>query len=224
MRLRVLTLLLLSIPVLAACNSGRTYPSNKGDDEYDLAAMALRETDMPRGFTAQPIDDASFDNERWANEVFDTSDPEAKQAQLDAQGRLTNHVAAFAPPGLGKILSITAVSTLYTNEKAAEEAIDRFACGLPIDEKTPLTPFITPKIADQSTGFFVSQDSGSGLTFIDTTMCFRTGRIVHAFQQTSLPGVEDIAAAVRLADRWLVHIDAAFDGKAEPAPEETGTP
>lgn len=220
MRLRVLTLLLLSIPVLSACDNARTYPSDKGDGDYDLAAMALRPIDVPKGFTAQPIDDAAFDNERWANEVFDTDDPEAKAAQLDAQGRLTNHVAAFAPPSLGKILSITAVSTLYTNEKAAEEAIDRFACGLPINESEPLTPFVTPKIADQSTGFFTSQDGGSGLSFTDTTICFRTGRIVHAFQQTSIPGVEDIAAAVRQADRWLAHINDVFDGKAEPADEE----
>ena len=220
MRLRVLALCLLSIPLFVACDEGRTYPTNKGDDEYDLAAMALRETDMPKDFTQQEIAEPSFDNERWANEVFDTDDPEAKQAQLDAQGRLTNHVVAFTPPGLGKILSITAVSTLYTNEKQAQESIDRFACGLPINESTPLTPFVTPKIADQTTGFFVSQDSGSGLTFIDTTMCFRTGRIVHAFQQTSLPGVEDIAAAVRLANRWLDHVNDAFDGKPAPTPAE----
>lgn len=218
MRFRVLALVLLSIPIFVACDEGRTYPTNKGDNEYDLAAMALRVTDMPKDFTAQAIEEPAFDNERWANEVFDTDDPAAKQAQLDAQGRLTNHVAAFAPPGLGKILSITAVSTLYTNEKAAQESIDRFACGLPIKESEPLTSFITPKIADQTTGFFVTQDSGSGLTFIDTTMCFRTGRIVHAFQQTSLPGVEDIAAAVRLAERWLEHVNDAFDGK--PVPEE----
>lgn len=220
MRFRVLALCLLSIPVFVACDEGRSYPTNKGDGDYDLAAMALRETDMPKDFTKQPIDEPAFDNERWANEVFDTDDPEGKQAQLDAQGRLTNHVAAFTPPGLGKVLSITAVSTLYTNEKAAQESIDRFACGLPINESTPLTPFVTPKIADQSTGFFVSQDSGSGLTFIDTTMCFRTGRIVHAFQQTSLPGVEDIAAAVRLANRWLQHVDDAFDGKPVPTPAD----
>ena len=148
MRLRVLAIALLSIPILAACNDARTYPSNKGDGDYDLAAMALRETDMPKDFTQQDIAEPTFDNERWATEVFDTDDPEGKAAQLDAQGRLTNHVTAFAPPGLGKILSITGVSTLYTNEKAAQEAIDRFACGLPINESTPLTPFVTPKIGD----------------------------------------------------------------------------
>ncbi|MEO8540140.1 MAG: hypothetical protein ABI577_10410 [bacterium] len=220
MAVRALALLLVSIPLLAACSEGRDYPSNKGDGDYDLAAMSLRESDMPPDFVQQQIDEPAFDNQRWATEVFDTDDPEAKAAQLDAQGRLTNHVAAFTPPGLGKVLSITSVSTLYTNDKAAEEATNRFACGLPIKESVPLEPFIVPKIADQTTGFFVAQDNGSGLTFVDTTLCFRTGRIVHALQQTSLPGVEDIAAAVRLAERWLEHVNDSFDGKPVPTPEE----
>lgn len=219
MVLRALALLTVSLVLLTACDDGRDYPSDKGDGDYDLAAMSLRESDMPKDFVQQEIEQPSFDNERWASEVFDTDDPEGKASQLDAQGRLTNHVSAFTPPGLGKVLSITAVSTLYTNDAAAEESINRFACGLPINESVPLTPFITPDIADQSTGFYVSQDNGSGLTFTDTTLCFRTGRIVHALQQTSLPGVEDIAAAVRLAERWLDHVDDAFDGKPVPTAE-----
>jgi hypothetical protein len=224
MRLRALALLLVSIPVLAACDSGREYPSNKGDADYDLAAMALQESDMPKDFTQQDIQEPAFDNERWANEVFAADDPAAKAAQLDAQGRLTNHVVAFTPPGLGKVLSVTAVSTLYTNDSSAEESINRFACGLPIKESEPLTPFVTPKIADQSSGFFVSQDNGNGVTFVDTTICFRTGRIVHALQQTSIPGVEDIAAAIRLSERWLGHVNDAFDGKPAPTPEEGEAP
>lgn len=219
MALRALALLLVGIPLFAACDQGREYPSNKSDDEYDLSSMSLRPGDMPPNFEMQEIEEPSFDNERWANEVFETDDPEAKARQLDAQGRLRNHVAAFTPPGLGKVLAITAMSTLYTNDKAAEEATDRFACGLPINESVPLDPFIVPTIGEQSTGFFVTQENQGGLTFIDTTFCFRTGRIVHAFQQTSLPGVEDIAAAVRLAERWLEHIDDAFDGKPVPTPD-----
>lgn len=237
MALRALALLLVSIPLLAACDQGRDYPSDKGDGDYDLAAMALQESDMPKDFVGQEIDAqvdpgspcptsdlACFDNTVWANKVFDTDDPEAKASQLEAQGRLINHVVAFSPPSLGKILSVTAVSTLYTNDTSAEDAINRFACGLPIKESEPLTPFDTPKIADQSSGFFVSQDNGNGVTFVDTTICFRTGRIVHALQQTSIPGVEDIAAAIRLSERWLGHVNDAFDGKPAPTPAEGETP
>ncbi len=220
MALRALALLLVGIPLLAACDQGRDYPSDKGDDEYDLAAMSLQVGDMPVDFTMQEIDEPSFDNERWANEVFESDDPEAKARQLDAQGRLRNHVAAFTPPGLGRVLAITAMSTLYTNDKAAQESVDRFACGLPINESVPLDPFIVPTVGDQSAGFFVTQDNEGGLTFIDTTFCFRTGRIVHSFQQTSLPGVEDIAAAVRLAERWLQHVNDAFDAKPTTTSDE----
>lgn len=211
MAFRALALVLLGAVLFTACDSGRDYPSNKGDDEYDLAAMALTEGDMAKDFAKQDIDEPAFTNEQWA-EVFDTDDLEGKLRQLEAQGRLTNHVTAFTPPGLGKVLAVTAVSTLYTDDKAAEEATNRFACGLPIKDSEPLDPFVVPRLADQATGFFVHQENSGGISFVDTTVCFRTGRIVHALQQTSLPGIEDIALAVRTAQKWLRHVDDAFDG------------
>ncbi len=221
MALRAFALILASAALLAACDDDRSYDPGRGDDEYDLAAMSLTEADMPADFTRQEIEEPEFSNEEWA-EVFDTDDIDAKLRQLEAQGRLKNYVSAFSPPGLGKVLAVTAVSTLYTNEKAAQEATDRFACGLPINDSVPLDPFLVPKVGEQTVGFFVHQENDSGLSFTDTTICFRTGRIVHALQQTSLPGIEDIALAVRMAQRWLEHVDDAFDGVQPTATPEEG--
>jgi len=222
MAFRVPALLLGSLALFAvACDDGRDYPSNLGDGDYDLGAMALRTTDLPVDFEMQEIEEPEFNNELWA-EVFDTDDFEAKASQLDAQGRLKNHVSAFAPPGLGRVLGVTAVSTLYTDEQAATESTERFACGLPINDTVALEEFIVPKIGDQTEGFFVKQDNESGVSFVETTICFRTGRIVHAIQQTSLPGVEDIALSVRLAQRMLDHVDDAFDGKVVEEDEQEG--
>ncbi|GMV85914.1 MAG: hypothetical protein AMXMBFR80_17690 [Dehalococcoidia bacterium] len=196
--------------LLAACGGERTYPDSFGDDDYDLAAMALRDADLPPGFEAQELDAPSFDNAIWAG-FFETNDPEAKQAQLEAQGRLTNHVAAFAPAGLGPVLALTNVSTLYADSAAAQKSLEQFACGLPINDSIQLEPFLVPAIGDGSTGFFVRQQNDGSNTFVDTTICFRTGRILHAIQQTSIPGVEDIALSIRLANRLLERVNAAFD-------------
>lgn len=196
--------------LLAACGDGRIYPDSFGDSDYDLAAMALRGTDLPAGFEAQELDAPSFDNAVWA-EFFETNDPEAKQAQLEAQGRLTNHVSAFAPASLGPVLALTNISTLYADSAAAQKSLEQFACGLPINDSVRLEPFLVPSIADGSTGFFVRQQNDGSSTFVDTTICFRTGRILHAIQQTSIPGVEDIALGIRLANRQLERINAAFD-------------
>jgi hypothetical protein len=195
--------------LLIACDVGRDYPASFGDSDYDLAAMALRDTDLPAGFEAQEVPDPAFDNESWAL-FFETNDPEAKQAQLEAQGRLTNHVTAFAPAGLGRVLAVTNVSTLYTDAEAARQALEKFACGLPINDSIQLEPFLVPSIGDGAAGFFVRQENDGSTTFVDTTLCFRTGRIVHAIQQTSIPGVEDIALSIRLANSQLERVDAEF--------------
>lgn len=203
----------LALPAVAllftACDDGRDYPASFGDGDYDLAAMALRAADLPAGFEAQDVPDPAFDNESWAL-FFETNDPEAKQAQLEAQGRLTNHVTAFAPGGLGRVLAITNVSTLYTDTEAARQSLEKFACGLPINDSIQLEPFLVPSIGDGAAGFFVRQENDGSTTFVDTTLCFRTGRIVHAIQQTSIPGVEDIALGIRLANSQLERVDAEF--------------
>ena len=126
-------------------------------------------------------------------------------------GVVAANVAAFSPEALGPVLAITNVSTLYTDAEAARQSLEKFACGLPINDTIPLDPLIVPEIGDGAAGFLTRQEDDGSTTFVDTTLCFRTGRIIHAIQQTSLPGVEDIALSIRLANRMLERVDAAFD-------------
>lgn len=216
MFIRTGALLLGALLVFSACESEREYPE-KGDDEYDLAAMALTEADMPEGFSQEDLGEAEFTNEQWA-EFFGVDDVEAKLAQLEAQNRIRSHVTSFQPAELGRIFNVTVFSTVYQTDADAIASSERFACGLPIDDKQPLEPFSVPTIGNDSNGFFVSNTSQGGLRLVDTTICFRTGRLVHAIQQTGLPGTEDIALAVRLAQKMESHVNDTFDGK-RPAEE-----
>ena len=208
MAFRVIALALVGAVLLSACDQGTDYDSNRGDDAYDLEAMALQVSDLPADFEQAP--GYSFGPEEWA-EIFGSDDPEATVRQLEAQGWLKNWVTEATPPQFGAVLNIRSVSTLYTNEGSAKESTERFACGLPLSLNVQLDPFIVPDIADQSNGFFVEEEiDGSGTTLVYTTVCFRTGRIVHVVQQASLPGIEDIGAALRSADKMLKRVDAAF--------------
>ncbi len=225
MRLRLSAILALGLLVVlatAACKSDRSY-ANKPDDGYDLAAMSLSAADLPAGFDDARLPDHVFDNQQWAD-VLGAPDPQAKQAQLDAQGRIKAYVSVFQAQKLGRILSITSISTLYKDVKAATDAEKQYACGVPVDDTTPLDPFAVPPLGDHSTGFVSTQDRGNGQAFSDTNLCFRTGRIVHVVQQTTIPGVEDLALNVRLANIMLKHVNDTFDGKRMPEPTSTGTP
>ncbi len=218
MRIPVEILLASLVATLAAsCGSdGRTYPAGRSDSDYDLPAMALKLDDLPRGFTQTEISQppgspGQFDNERWSF-IINADESDKLLSQLEAQGRLNNYVSAFGPTGLGPVLAITSVSTLYTDVEAARASVERFVCGLPLENSVALEGFSVPTVADGASGFFVRQsDEAEQPTFIDTTICFRTGRVIHAIQQTSVAGTEDIALAVRLAERMLERIDAAFD-------------
>ncbi|MEO6398842.1 MAG: hypothetical protein ABIP13_10280 [Tepidiformaceae bacterium] len=212
MLLRTTALLVGAMLIFSACESNRSYPE-KGDAEYDLKAMALTASDLPAGFTEQELGEDDFDNEAWA-EFYGVDDVEAKKAQLDAQKRVRSRVSTFQPKELGKLFRITAISTLYENNQSATDSAAKFACGLPIDDKEPLSPFAVPTIGDAANGFFVDTQTESGLRLIDTTICFRTGRVLHSVQQTGLPGTEDVALAVRLAEKMRDHTDAFFDGRA----------
>lgn len=218
MLLRTSALLLGAIVLLSACGGGRSYPE-KGDNEYDLKAMALTTADLPVGFTEQNLGETDFDNAAWA-EFYGVDDVEAKQAQLAAQKRVRSRVSTFQPAELGRLFRVTAISTLYENPQSASDSAAKFACGLPINDKERLSPFAVPTIGQEANGFFANTQTESGLHLIDTTICFRTGRIIHSIQQTGLPGTEDVALAVRLAERMNEHVDAFFDGRT-PAPAAT---
>lgn len=210
--------------LFAACDDGPGYNRKWGDDDYDLEAMALQDDDMPSGIQRQ--EERGFDNEEWSG-AFGADDPEARKNQLDAQGRLRNFVAFFSWDDpiqhLGRTVSITSQSTLYVDEKAASDAARKYACGLLIDDRDPLDEFNVPRLADQAVGFFVTQDQENFGKSVDTAICFRTGRVLHAVVQSGLEGTEDIGLGVKLAKRMLARVDAVYLGKATPG-AETPTP
>ena len=205
-------------------DSGDRYPSNRGDDEYDLASMALRSIDVPAGLTLATT--LEFNNAEWS-EIVGAEDPEMKKAQLDSQKRIRNQLAFFTWPDntttehLGQTLSVTSQSTLFETDDAAEAETNRL-CGLLINEADPLEEFDVPKLADQSVGFTVtSNQEGIGKSY-EVAICFRTGRIVHGVVQSGLEGTQDIGLVVRMARRMLAHVNSTFDGNPEPldpAPE-----
>ena len=222
----------LAVAITAALTSdnGADYNANRGDGDYDLEHMALTESDMPQGVVfvgAGEVDSVR----RWATSFFDVPTEEideqelaAKVAQIEAQGWIRNSIAEGGNPGFGKILGVKSVSTLYNNEEAAQESTTRFACGLPIELSEQLEEFIVPDIADQAVGFMhrrplTDEFGDTVITFVDTTVCFRTGRIVHAVQQTSIDGIQDIGGSIRTAYVLLDHVNDAYEGNV-PADEE----
>jgi len=208
-------------------DGGDSYPSNRGDDEYDLASMALRTIDVPAGLTLATT--LTFDNAEWS-EIVGADDPELKKTQLDSQKRIRNQLAFFTWPDntttehLGRTLSVTSQSTLFETDDSAAAETNRL-CGLLINEADPLVEFEVPKLADQSVGFTVtSNQQGIGKSY-EVAVCFRTGRIVHGVVQSGLDGTADIALVVRMARRMLAHVDETFAGKPvplDPAPEDAG--
>ncbi len=212
MAFRAIALALLAVVLLTACDQGQDYPTNLGDGDYDLEAMALTQADLPAGFTQG--EGFEFSSDEWA-QLFDTDDPEATVRQLEAQGWLRNWVTEAVPDSFGRVLNIRSISTLYTDENAAKESTDKFACGLPVSLSVPLEPFIVSKIGQQTNGFFVDEDIDSaGTTLTYTTVCFRTGRIVHVVQEGSLPGLQDIGDALRTAGTMLKNVNVAYDKPA----------
>ena len=55
----------------------------------------------------------------------------------------------------------------------------------------------------------VSSVEGAGRV-VQTIVCFRTGRVVHAVLQQGLDGSEDIALSVLMARRMYEHVRAVF--------------
>ena len=225
MLMRTTALLLGAMLLFSACDSARGYPE-RGDENYDLKAMSITKADLPAGFSEQDLSGVDFDNDTWAglfdgvtdkNGDIDRDAKQAKRAQLDAQKRIRSSVSSFDPPELGKVFGVTAISTLYENDQAARDAASKFACGLPLDIKAPLEEFSVPTIGQGANGFFYNKSASSGLHLVDTTICFRTGRVIHSVQSTGLPGTEDVALTVRLAEKMNLHVNAFFDGRAPAA-------
>ena len=216
--------------LLAACGGSASYPENRGDDSYPLDAMMLTDSDMPVGIAR--ADERAFDNAEWSD-AFNTPDPDATKALLDGQKRVRSYVAFFTwdnpQEHLGKVISITSQSTLYEDEASARKSLreNRFsACGLLVQESdtAAATQFAVPKLGDESVGMLMTQQQQQLGKSVDTIVCFRTGRIVHAVQQTGLDGTQNIGLSVKLAQAMLAHVDDAFAGKTPAAGSPTPAP
>ncbi|MEX0782409.1 MAG: J domain-containing protein [Dehalococcoidia bacterium] len=206
-------------------DDGARYP-NREDEDYDLEAMRLRDADMPAGFLW--TNSVEFTNEEWVPLFFsqeELDDPESvepemlsKQRQLEAEGRVRNLLSVYQSEDLGRTLGIFAISTLYADDEHAAESLTLY-CGLPVDERRTLEPpprqIVLPNVGDESAGFIAPGVMSSPL-YRETTFCFRTGRIVHAISLASLPGVEDIGLAVRLAEDMENRVQAFYNGEEPP--------
>src|SRR5690349_21057420 len=160
-------LLLIAAAVLgvglfaAACSSSRTYTDTKGDDEYDLGAMSLKQEDLPDGMTEADLPSHEFDNASWV-ELFGSDDPEGKQRQLDAQGRIKTWVSTFQADRLGRLLGVTSFSTLYKSVDDATAAQRQYNCGIPLNDNVIPAGFDVDAVADGSTGFFTENYNADG--------------------------------------------------------------
>lgn len=212
--------------LLAACDNAPSYKTNRDDGEYDtngkydLQLMLLRNADLPEGMALRR--EMGFDNESWAEAT--SEDPEKTVQRLDSWQRVRNHVAIFQrgdPEALlGKTFRVTSQATLYKDAAAATRSLsDRGqSCGTAADD-TKVQDFAVPRIGEQSLGFFVVHEEKGAPSTIETTVCFRTGRIVHAVTQTGFNGSQDLGQNVRLAMRQLHRVEDTLAGKRIPQDE-----
>jgi len=213
---RTSIIVLLAVTLLfTACSSGSKYPTNRPDSSYDLQAMSLAQEDLPAGYLQQ--DQRIFNNQDWAGVVGNpNADPASTQKKLDAEGRITGAATIYSwdnpSEHLGKPYQIATQSTLYKTAADASTALKQ-VCDLPIDQTNPLSDFKVSGLGDESTGFMsTSQVQGFGDS-VDTAICFRTGRVIHAVVQSGLDGTQDVALDYRLAQKMLARVQDAFNGK-----------
>ncbi len=209
--------------VLLSGDDGENYPLNLGDDAYNLEAMGLREADMPQGIVlSQPLQEElafgtvvgegiEFSNADWAM-VLDQEDPEAKENQLNALGRVRNHVRFFEanPLRYGYPVQYSTQSTLFDDVDSAVESL-RTDCDTSRDLSLPVNDLTIKKIGDQSTAFYVLSPTDEVGNIIETVICFRTGRLVHSVTQQGFEGTEDLGIAINLAIVMLDHVEDTFE-------------
>lgn len=225
MRLRTLTLSLLipgALLAFACGDDGRSYPQGLGDDEYDLASMALTEADVPEGMVEALAQE--FDNEVTA-QTFQEDDPEPKVRELEAKGRLKGHITIFSYENpiehLAKIGNIYSQSTLFTDSDSARQSL-REICDLQQYAEAPqLEDIIVPELGEGSVGFVVTTPADQLGISVDTVVCFRTGRVVHSIIASGLDGSQDLAETFRLARQMLTRVDLAYDAIGD-TPSATG--
>ncbi len=203
----------LGFALLPACG-GEEFPVGLPDDAYALETMLLDPRDLPLAMDKEMTE--TFDNAEWAR-LFDVEDLRAKLNQLDARGRINGAVRVFSREDpfqhRGLPARIIVQSTLYADVAAAAASLSLF-CGTFIDERTAIdvTEFWVDTFGDGVQGLIIGEQmEGFGRT-LETLVCFRTGRVVHAVLQSGLDGTADIALNVRTARRMLERVRALFDG------------
>jgi hypothetical protein len=221
---------------VAACTSSRNYSMTRPDKDYDLAAMALTEQEMPGGLKPAVLNQHDYSNADWVAtlrtaQIIDPSGDATKQTkQLDDEGRISNWVSVYSAASLGRIIGVTTVSTLYKTAGQADTAMAKDLCGLPLDTTQQTAPLAVPRMADATSGFQTVANGG----LVNSTLCIRTGRIIHAIQETNVPGTEDFAALIQMGEDMVTRVNGVLDGKikgtavptAPPSatPSATGTP
>lgn len=214
LRLTLLPFLVaLGLVFLAACaGDEEEFATNLPDDEYPLEDMLLDLEDLP--LAMENANTNTFDNGEWA-QLFDVENLRGKVNQLEARGRIIGAVREFSwnEPfaHLGGPALITIQSTLYADVESAEDSMSLY-CGSLINERTvtDYTDFWVADIGDGAEGFIVGQPTTEIGRLVETVVCFRTGRIVHAVAQNGLEGTEDIALGVRIATRMYELVRTVF--------------
>lgn len=214
-------------------DDSRSYPVDLADDDHDLSAMQLTEADMwpieaRDGDELVLILNDAFSNEEWAGAFAaqnQDADPAQKQSQVEAQGRVDGYFGLFAweepLAHLGHTQEVQSHTTLYEDVEAASDAIAQRACGIFLGDDRPLSALEVPGMADESAAFEHEMAQDPLGNFVDTVVCFRTGRVVHAVVQNGLDGTDDLESALAMAQRKLEYVNAAYDGD-DPPPADDG--
>ena len=200
------------LALLSACaGGGAEFPADLPDDAYPLEAMLLSIDELPVPMDAE--EEGVFDNGDWA-QFFDVEDLRAKVNQREARGRIEGAIREFSWSGsfpLGGPAVIILQSTLYTDADAARDSLSLF-CGTLTDERgaTDVTDFWVAGMGDGVQGYVLRQQVEGLPRLVETVVCFRTGRVVHAVVQNGFDGSEDVALTVRIARRMYENVRAVF--------------
>ena len=209
----------LGLVLLAACASEQEFATELPDDAYPLEDMLLDLDDLPLRMDDQST--STFDNGDWA-QLFDVDDLRGKVNQLEARGRINAAVREFSWTSAFPLAGpwfITVQSTLYTDVDAARDSLSLF-CGTVTDERTAtdVSEFWVADIGDGVQGLILGEQVEGPGRIVETIVCFRTGRVVHAVLLQGLDGSEDIALSVRIARRMYEHVSAVFEDIEPPSP------
>ena len=209
----------LGLVLLAACASEQEFATELPDDAYPLEDMLLDLDDLPLRMDDQNT--STFDNGDWA-QLFNVDDLRGKVNQLEARGRINAAVREFSWTSAFPLAGpwfITVQSTLYTDVDAARDSLSLF-CGTVTDERTAtdVSEFWVADIGDGVQGLILGEQVEGPGRIVETIVCFRTGRVVHAVLLQGLDGSEDIALSVRIARRMYEHVSAVFEDIEPPSP------